>query len=320
MEKPRIPADEKERLATLRALKILDTAPEARFDRLTLLAQRLFDVPVALLSLVDENRQWFKSRQGVDASETPRDISFCGHAVLGKDLFVVNDALEDPRFRDNPLVLEDPKIRFYAGYPVAARNGKRMGSFCVIDRKPRKLSAPESRLLYELGKVVELELARTSSDLEDQLTGTANRKGFVTLLNFVLKFSSEMKLPIAVLLVFLKNLAQVNKDQEPGAGDRVLVEVARLLGQAVRRADVVGRNGADEFYVFLPKCSEADLGLVTKRIDDRLEELNAHKTPPHRIQLVHAGLAWSSDSSGSVEDLLSRAENLMRDLKLRANR
>ena len=114
MLKSAIPLDEAKRLATLQALHILDTPPEERFDRLSRLAQRLFNVPIVLISLVDANRQWFKSRQGLSVSETPRDISFCSHAILHEDALVIPDTTLDPRFLDNPLVTGEPSIRFYA--------------------------------------------------------------------------------------------------------------------------------------------------------------------------------------------------------------
>ena len=116
MIKPAIPADERRRLQTLREMKLLDTPPEERFDRVTRLAKQVFSTQIALVSLVDADRQWFKSRQGLDAEETPREISFCGHAILDDKIMVVNNAVEDQRFCDNPLVCGNPNIRFYAGY------------------------------------------------------------------------------------------------------------------------------------------------------------------------------------------------------------
>ena len=112
MEAPSMPGDETERLCALHTLNLLDSLPESRFDRLTRLAKQLFQVPIALVSLVDSDRQWFKSRQGLDASETPRDISFCGHTILGGEIFCIPDTLKDARFSDNPLVSGEPHIRF----------------------------------------------------------------------------------------------------------------------------------------------------------------------------------------------------------------
>jgi PAS domain S-box-containing protein len=158
---PPIPADEAQRLAALRALKILDTPAEARFDRITRLAQRHFRAPIALVSLVDRERQWFKSRQGLGATETARGISFCGHAILQEGIFCVPDALADPRFADNPLVTGPPHIRFYAGAPLRGPDGARVGTLCVIDDRPRQLSVEDAAVLQDLAGCVEAELERT---------------------------------------------------------------------------------------------------------------------------------------------------------------
>ncbi len=151
-------ANEEQRLATLHALGILDTPTEARFDAITHAAAELLRVPVSLISLVDTRRQWFKSHYGLETRETPRDISFCAHAILEPELFVVPDAEKDERFHDNTLVTDDPHIRFYAGCPLSATNGERLGTLCLIDRRPRELSAEQRKLLAHLGRWAEAEL------------------------------------------------------------------------------------------------------------------------------------------------------------------
>jgi len=158
MQTPALPPDETERLAALKALNILDTPPEARFDRITRLASRLFGVPIALVTLVDVNRQWFKSCYGLQSGETSRDISFCGHAILQSDTMIVPDALDDPRFVDNPLVTHEPYIRFYAGQPLNSSNGHRVGTLCIIDRRPRQFSTAEQETLKDLAVWAEREL------------------------------------------------------------------------------------------------------------------------------------------------------------------
>ncbi len=145
-----IPADETQRLAQLRALLILDTPPEERFDRIVAFARTEFDVPIALISLVDADRQWFKARVGLDACETGRDISFCGHAVHARQTLVVADAREDSRFHDNPLVVGEPHIRFYAGAPLTLPSGSIVGTLCVIDRRPRTFDALDLAILHSL--------------------------------------------------------------------------------------------------------------------------------------------------------------------------
>lgn len=162
---PPVPPDEAQRLAALLDLAVLDSGAEERFDRLTRLAARLLDVPIALVSLIDADRQWFKSRVGLDVAETPREVSFCAHAIMTDDLFVVSDASRDERFHDNPLVADDPSIRFYAGRPLHASGGERVGTMCVIDRRARDLSPDDRRTLDDLASLVERELQqRTLAD------------------------------------------------------------------------------------------------------------------------------------------------------------
>ncbi len=155
---PGLPVDEVERIAELHNLHILDTPAEERFDRITRIAARLFDVPIALISLVDSNRQWFKSCQGITDRETPRDISFCGHAILEDQIMCVPDSLKDPRFADNPLVTGDSGIRFYAGTPLFGPGGRKIGTVCIADRKPRNFSESELKQLSDLGSWASLEL------------------------------------------------------------------------------------------------------------------------------------------------------------------
>lgn len=160
MERPGPHPREPERLQALQALHILDTAPEPRFDALTRTACRVFGVPIALLTLVDADRQWFKSRQGLMAPETPRDLSFCGHAILGTGPLIIEDALQDPRFEDNPLVAGDPGLRFYAGIPLHSPEGLPYGTLCLLDRAPRPFLPAERLALEDLALLAEDELNR----------------------------------------------------------------------------------------------------------------------------------------------------------------
>lgn len=150
MQSAPIPADEQQRLEALRALLILDTPPEERFDRIVEFAAAEFDVPIALLSLIDEDRQWFKSKTGLGVCETPRDISFCGHAIHCNNVLVVPDARVDERFVDNPLVLGEPFIRFYAGAPLIMPGGQAIGTLCLIDTRVRRLDATDLSILSSL--------------------------------------------------------------------------------------------------------------------------------------------------------------------------
>lgn len=165
MIKAPLPHNEAQRLRALRELLILDTPPEERFDRIAAFAAREFDVPMALVSLVDRDRQWFKSNFGLEDRETPRDTSFCGHAISERDALVVPDALEDPRFRDNPMVVGKPHIRFYAGCVLRLPYGQVVGTLCVLDRRPRSFDRLDVAILGGLRDVVVEELVRREEAL-----------------------------------------------------------------------------------------------------------------------------------------------------------
>lgn len=155
---PRIPIDEEFRLRSLHRLGLLDSEKEERFDRLTRIGARMLDVPIVLISLVDKNRQWFKSSVGLEVCETGRDVSFCGHTILNRRPFIIPDALTDPRFADNPLVTGFPHFRSYAGIPLEAEDAALVGSLCVIDHRPRKFLPEEIGLLQDLAVLVQNEL------------------------------------------------------------------------------------------------------------------------------------------------------------------
>ncbi|WP_414674924.1 GAF domain-containing protein [Massilia sp. CFBP9012] len=154
------PDNEAARLAALYELLILDTPPEERFDKIAQFAADEFDMPIVLVTLVDAERQWFKARVGTQVCETGRDVSFCSHAILSDEIMLVEDALQDPRFADNPLVTGAPHIRFYAGAPLALPSGLRLGTLCLIDRRPRTLDALDLGILATLRDLAVMELAR----------------------------------------------------------------------------------------------------------------------------------------------------------------
>src|SRR6267154_6467196 len=166
-----VPINEAERLRPLRSYKILDTKPEERFDELTRLAALICGVPISLIHLIDKDRQWFESRFGLDLQETPWAQAFCTHAIMQPEMFVVPDASQDERFAENPLVTGDLHIRFYAGAPLAARDGHMLGTLCVIDREPHTLTEAQTEALKIVGRLViaNIELRSDFEELKDEV-------------------------------------------------------------------------------------------------------------------------------------------------------
>ena len=221
MKSAPLPRNEKERVQELLSYDVLDTDEEQLFNELTLLASQICDTPIALISLVDPNRQWFKSRIGLDASETSREIAFCSHAILQEEVFEVQNALEDNRFHDNPLVTGPPDIRFYAGAPLITPSGYAIGTLCAIDTKPKALSEEQKASLKTLGKsvIAHLELKRKNKELER----TSQFKS-----DFLSYVSHEIRTPLNAINTFSHLLeAEAKQPGEPAAA-MVTVPIIQL--------------------------------------------------------------------------------------------
>ncbi|MEQ8860953.1 MAG: sensor domain-containing diguanylate cyclase [Pseudomonadales bacterium] len=311
MQAPEKPTDEGTRLDTLRALNILDTSPEERFDRLTRLAKRLFGVPIALVSLVDEDRQWFKSCEGLSATETPRDISFCGHAILGEDVLLVEDAARDVRFHDNPLVTEDPNIRFYAGCPLKVPNGSKLGTLCLIDREPREFTEEDLALLRDLARMAEQELAAVQLATMDELTLLSNRRGFEALATHALSLCRRLDRPAALVYFDLDGFKAVNDTFGHAEGDRALTEFAKLLLQTFRESDVLGRLGGDEFAVLLANVDEAALERTVTRLQDAVSACNEKARRGYDIAFSCGALSFDPDRHRDLAALMAEADQRM---------
>jgi diguanylate cyclase (GGDEF)-like protein len=308
---PPIPADEASRIRTLRSLGLLDTAAEERFDRLTRLARRLFDVPVALVSLVDVDRQWFKSTAGLDATQTSREVSFCGHAILSDELFLVPDAARDPRFADNPLVVGEPDIRFYAACPLKVGDGSRIGTLCLIDREPRDFGHDDRALLRDLARMAEQELGALQLATTDELTGLSNRRGFEALAQHALGVCRRLGRPASMAFVDLDGFKGINDRYGHAEGDRTLVEFARLLQSVYRESDVIGRLGGDEFAVLLTDCDAAGTHAGFQRLRVAVESGNARRERDRALRFSVGVVDFRRDRHATVRSMLDEADALM---------
>lgn len=319
MQAPPDSDDEVQRLRSLIALGVLDTMPEDRFDRITRLACRAFNVPIALVSLVDRDRQWFKSKQGLNACETSREISFCGHAVLQEGPLIVEDALLDPRFADNPLVEGEPKIRFYAGHPVHGVDGMRVGTLCLIDHQPRRLSEEDLMLLKDLAEMIDREFSLIARASTDELTSLANRHGFTEIADHVLAVCRRFNKPAVAIGIDLDHFKSINDHHGHEAGDEVLRLFSKLLFGNFRTSDIVARLGGDEFVIL---CS----GTTCGQIEVCLERLRA-EFEASSIAQEYPRLSWSAGtadfdpaSNVTIEDLLRSADARMYDAKVASKR
>lgn len=311
MLEPRIPNNELERIQALHALKILDTEPEERFDRLTRLAQRVFQVPIALVSLVDDHRQWFKSCFGLDVRETSRDISFCAHTILSKDLLIIEDARKDLRFSDNPLVTTPPNIRFYAGYPIQGANGTRLGTFCIIDTQPRTFSPQDILIFEDLAVLAERELAAVQVTTLDDLTGITNRRGFNILSSFSFQMCQRMELPLSMAYIDLNKFKEINDNYGHHAGDKVLKMFSYLLSKELREPDIFARIGGDEFAILFTDTTQEQAEQIMLRFKQALEAYNTSSCRPYQIRFSYGISSYDNVRDGSLEALIEEADKLM---------
>jgi len=269
-----IPGNEIERLATLEDYRILDTEYDTRFNNLVEIASAHFGTPIALVSLIDADRQWFKAEVGLGVRQTPRSQAFCTHSITRPDtVTVVEDAMLDTRFQANPLVTGAPHIRFYAGAPILAEGGAALGTVCVIDRVPRRFCSDDRRMLTRLAANAHslMELHRRNSLLReaaqrDPLTGLLNRRGLEKATERAMSgvLAGES---CGLLYLDLDQFKQVNDSHGHDIGDSLLKETARRLQTSVRQGDLVSRIGGDEFVVLLAHpVNRTVLELVALRI------------------------------------------------------
>ncbi|HEY9100127.1 MAG TPA: sensor domain-containing diguanylate cyclase [Thiobacillus sp.] len=315
MKKPEIPSNEQERIETLRSLNVLDTLPEERFDRLTRVAKRMFDVPIALVSLIDENRQWFKSCDGLEVNETPRDISFCGHAILGDEVFLIPNTQKDTRFADNPLVLEEPNIRFYAGCPISAPDGSKMGTLCIIDHQPRNLDGKDIDALRDLAAMVESELAAIQLATLDELTGISNRRGFLMLAEKSLQYCTRYDVLASLIYFDLDEFKLINDNYGHAEGDRTLEIFADCLKRIFRESDVFARLGGDEFVVLLSDAPKALADEIVGRFRLSLNDAFKQAGCTYTVAFSCGIVEFDPAKHQTIESFLEEGDVLMYALK-----
>ena len=333
---PPLPNNESLRLEALHGTHLLDAPEQEAFDNLTQLAANITEAPIALISLVTEDRQWFLSRSGTEARETSRSIAFCAHTILRNEMMVIEDALEDPRFHDNPLVKGGPHIRFYAGVPLVLPSGEAVGTLCVIDHQPRHLSDGQRSALKTLASSVlaEIELRRRLLHLEqeserrraaeshilhlatrDPLTALPNRATFRDRLDQHVRFAQRRHTRIGVLFIDLDHFKPINDSLGHDVGDDALVKAAERLTKVIRNSDTVARLGGDEFAVILADIAgHADAVQVATKIINSLRAPFIAKG--HTLHLsASVGVAMYPEHGSQGDQLLRHADLAMYQAK-----
>lgn len=322
-----IPPNEAERQEALDRMELLDTPADPYLDALTRLARDLFQVKMALITLVDRDRQWFKSRQGLDAAETPRSLSYCSHAVLDDAPLIVEDSQVDVRFAGTELARNTPDVRFYAGWPLHDADGIPLGTLCLADPQPRQFDYQDRFRLSDLAYLTENYLhlqhcSQQASDLRealsreqrkgmlDALTQLWNRAGLLHFLPLEQALAERQRLRLGLIYCDLDHFKQVNDNHGHDGGDHVLWESARRMSAAVRPQDVVTRNGGEEFVILSQVHDEQELLQIAERI--RL----AIASQP--MQLEKAALQQTASlgctligSSENAMDALKRADQAL---------
>jgi len=311
MQKPANPLNEKSRIDTLRALNILDTSPQERFDRITRLAKKIFGVPTALITLVDSDRQWFLSAPDSEVKETPRDVSFCGHAILNDDVFTMPDARNDARFFDNPLVVGAPNVRFYAGCPISVQNGIKLGTICLIDQSPRIFSEEDKDLLRDLAHMVEHEIIAIQLATNDELTMVPNKRGFELFSKRALTLCKRMGCPASLMFIDLDKFKPINDAFGHAEGDRALQDFSSILKDTFRDSDIVGRIGGDEFAVFQVDCSAKACENNLKRLQKNVTTFNSQSSKNYNIEFSVGIVEYNNQRHESIHHMLADADNLM---------
>jgi diguanylate cyclase (GGDEF)-like protein len=306
-----LPANEVQRLRELERRSVLDTGGDEHFDRIVQLASEVLGMPVALISLVDRDRQWFLSRLGITTKETPREMAFCAHAIADEGVLVVPDALLDERFSTNPLVVAEPHVRFYAGAPLRTAEGHNLGTLCVIDHEPHELSDHQLELLQLLAALVmrELELRRLATI--DPVTSLYTRSSFFSLAEKELKRTRRENLPLSLLNIDVDDFRQINNRWGHRAGDRVLADLCNACAAQLRPQDLFGRIGDEEFAILLVGVDGDEAMGIAEAIRGEVSNLHGVFSHSDYQPCISGGLtSLTADDQGFL-DLFSRADQAL---------
>lgn len=299
--------DEEGRLSALYRYNILDTGNEERFDRITKIAKIALGVPITLVSLIDAKRQWFKSNQGLAASETARNISFCTHTIQRPKPLIIEDATKDSRFSNNPLVTGEPNIRSYLGVPLLSPDGFNIGTLCAIDTAPRKFSSDNIELLTNLAELVIHELELRQEADTDSLTGALNRRGFANEVQRTISLFERENIESALLLFDLDHFKRVNDRFGHSVGDQVLRSISVKTQSRLSPTDVFARVGGEEFAILMTGTKRNEASRMADRLRENISNCRFDCVPDLKVT-ASFGVSRISNNIGICSDWLKRAD------------
>lgn len=306
--------DEVARLMALKRYELLDTAPEVEFDQLADLARSIFAVPMAGIALVDENRQWFKSRRGFDAAQFPRQLGLCEEAIRSNAVMLVGDTHQDERFAHSPLVTGGPMVRSYMGAPLTTPDGYNIGTICVMDTLPRDFSSIDREVLANIARVIVTQMELRMIVSEDQQTGATSRRAFMNLLTKELERHKRNFQPSSLLILDLDNFRAINDSHGHPIGDAVLRVTAQTVFRSIRRGDVLGRIGGEEFGIFLSAAGASEGMEAAERIRQAIETALVPDRPELRFT-ASVGVVACCEEFGAASDWLAAARALVKEAK-----
>lgn len=308
-------AAEQRRLDTIERLDVLDTPREEAFDRITRMAQKMFQVPIAVVTIIDGHRSWFKSCYGLEGSEAPREHAFCNYTIREPIPLIVADTTKDPRFDKHPYVLVENGIRFYAGIPLETREGTNVGTFCLVDTQPREFDSDQVELLSDLAKMVMAELELRMLATTDSMTGALMRRAFNEQMSRAVALALRHHHDLSCIVWDIDHFKSINDRFGHASGDNVLTNTVKACLSHLRDTDYIGRMGGEEFAALLPNTNRAGALEVAEKLRAAIEQLMFIFGEQEISVTASFGVVTLNSSNRDFKSMLEHADQALYEAK-----
>lgn len=308
-------SDEEARLAALRRYEIRDSGESGPFQRIVDLVRQIMNVPMAAVTLIDADTQWFRAQRGLKGTSTARAEAFCNHTIAQGDPFAVPDARLDPRFSGNPMVTGDPYVRSYLGVPLRTPDGYNVGSLCAIDDEPRQFDRTQGEIMRKLAEIVVEQFELQQIAKQDSMTGALTRRGFFAEVEKEFLRACRYDRPSALVVIDVDHFKSINDRYGHPAGDAVLVSIANAAMATMRKSDIFGRIGGEEFGLLLPETDAEEARDAAERIRRTVESAIIQVGGTEVRATVSLGVAPRPASTESIATWLSEADIALYEAK-----